>query len=165
MTTTRRQVLATAVLATGATMTEAGVTQETKGTPAELNSADAIAVKQTCLDYVEGWYEGKTERMERALHPALQKRIVEIDPASGKDRLREMSANTLVQYTREGGGRDTPNESQQKDVTVFDIYRDEASAKVVFRDWVDYLHLARFDDHWVIVNVLWEYKAGKKQGH
>ena len=46
--------------------------------------------------------------MERALHPALQKRIVEIDPASGKDRLREMSAKTLVQFTRDGGGRDTP---------------------------------------------------------
>ena len=102
--------------------------------------------------------------MERALHPALQKRIVEIDPTSGKDRLREMSAKTLVQYTREGGGGDVPKEDQQKDVTLFDVYRDEASAKVVFRDWVDYVHLTRFDDRWVIVNVLWEYKAGKKRG-
>ena len=100
--------------------------------------------------------------MEHALHPALQKRIAEIDPASGKDRLREMSAKTLVQYTREGGGSDTPKESQQKDITVFDVYGDEASAKV-FRDWVDYLHLARLDGRWVIVNVLWQYEAGKKQ--
>jgi hypothetical protein len=38
--------------------------------------------------------------MERAVHPALQKRIVEIDPASGNDRLREMSAKTLVQFNR-----------------------------------------------------------------
>jgi hypothetical protein len=60
--------------------------------------------------------------MERAVHPALQKRIVEIDPASGKDRLREMSAKTLVQFTRDGGGRDTPKGSQQQDVTVFDVY-------------------------------------------
>ena len=135
-----------------------------EGTAAESNAADAPAVKQACLDYVEGWYEGNAERMEHALHPALQKRIVEIDPASGKDRLREMSAKTLVQYTREGGGSDTPKESQQKDITVFDVYRDEASAKVVFRDWVDYLHLARFDGRWVIMNVLWQYKAGKKQG-
>ena len=140
------------------------MTEATKQTPAGQDSADAIAVKQACLDYVEGWYEGRGERMERALHSALQKRIVEIDPASGRDRLREMSAKTLVQYTREGGGSDTPSEGQQKDVTVFDIYRDEASAKVVFRDWVDYLHLARFDGRWVIVNVLWEFKEGKKQG-
>jgi len=140
------------------------MTQESKEISPELTSSDASAVKQTCLDYVEGWYEGKVERMERALHPALQKRIVEIDPTSGKDRLREMSAKALVQHTRERGGSDTLKEHQQKDVTIFDVYRDEASAKVVFRDWVDYLHLARFDGRWVIVNVLWEFKEGKKQG-
>ena len=164
MTTTRRQILTAAVLTTGATMTTATITEAGEGTAAGLNAADAAAIKQTCLDYVEGWYAGNAERMERALHPALQKRIVEIDPTSGKDRLREMSAKTLVQYTREGGGGDVPKEDQQKDVTLFDVYRDEASAKVVFRDWVDYVHLTRFDDRWVIVNVLWEYKAGKKRG-
>jgi len=162
MTTTRRQILTAAVLTTGATVTDAVVAAE--GTAAGLNAADAAAVKQTCLDYVEGWYEGNAERMDRALHPALQKRIVEIDPTSGNDRLREMSAKTLVQYASEGGGSDTPKDSQQKDITIFDVYRDEASAKVVFRDWVDYLHLARFDGRWVIVNVLWEYKVGKKRG-
>ena len=122
------------------------------------NPADAAAIRQAALDYVEGWYEGDAERMERALHPELQKRIVEKDSKSGKDRLREMSAKTLVAYTRGGGGTKTPRESQQKDVTIFDIYRDEASAKVVFLEWVDYLHLARFDGRWLIVNVLWQYK-------
>ena len=39
-------------------------------------SADADAIKQTALDYIEGWYEGNAERMERALHPELAKRIV-----------------------------------------------------------------------------------------
>ena len=34
---------------------------------------------------------------------------------------------------------------------------------MVFRDWVDYVHLARIDGRWVSVNVLWEYKVGKKQ--
>jgi len=38
--------------------------------------ADATAIKQTALDYIEGWYEGNAERMERALHPELAKRIV-----------------------------------------------------------------------------------------
>ncbi|MBV8143518.1 MAG: nuclear transport factor 2 family protein [Gammaproteobacteria bacterium] len=144
-------------------VTQPGKTGVTAG-PEASAAADLAAVKQACLDYVEGWYEGNAARMERALHPALQKRIVEIDPASGKDRLREMSAAALVQYTRDGGGKSTPQEGQQKDVTVFDVYRDEASARIIFRDWVDYLHLGRIDGRWVIVNVLWEYKAGKKQG-
>ena len=145
-------------------MTNAAMAEGAEGSVGEINAADALAIKGACLDYVEGWYGGNAERMERALHPALQKRIVEIDPASGKDRLREMSAKTLVQYTREGGGSETPKDTQQKEITVFDVYRDEASAKVVFRDWVDYLHLARVDSRWVIVNVLWEFKVGKKRG-
>jgi hypothetical protein len=29
-------------------------------------------------------------------------------------------------------------------------------------DWIDYLHLAKVDGRWVIVNVLWELKGGGK---
>ena len=156
MTTSRRDILAATLTAVGTAVTPDLAGAE-PAMPA-FNSADAAAIKQTLLDYVEGWYEGSAERMSRALHPQLQKRIVEQDPKSGKDRLREMSAEMLVQYTRDGGGTKTPKEKQQKDVTIFDIYRDEASAKVVFLEWVDYLHLARFDGRWVIVSVLWQYK-------
>jgi len=134
------------------------VNATTGSTSVMQDASDAAAVRRTALDYVEGWYEGNAERMERALHPDLQKRIVEKDPKTGNARLREMSASMLVGYTRDGEGTKTPKEKQQKDVTIFDICRDEASAKVVFLEWVDYLHLARFDGRWVIVNVLWQYK-------
>ena len=134
------------------------VNATTRSTSVTQDASDAAAVRRTALDYVEGWYEGNAERMGRALHPDLQKRIVEKDPKTGNARLREMSASMLVGYTRDGEGTKTPKEKQQKDVSIFDIYRDEASAKVVFLEWVDYLHLARFDGRWVIVNVLWQYK-------
>ena len=134
------------------------VNATTRSTSVTQDASDAAAVRRTALDYVEGWYEGNAERMGRALHPDLQKRIVDKDPKTGSDRLREMSASMLVGYTRDGEGTKTPKEKQQKDVTIFDICRDEASAKVVFLEWVDYLHLARFDGRWVIVNVLWQYK-------
>ena len=134
------------------------VNATTGSTSITQDASDAAAVRRTALDYVEGWYEGNAERMGRALHPDLQKRIVDKDPKTGSDRLREMSASMLVGYTRDGEGTKTPKEKQQKDVSIFDIYRDEASAKVVFLEWVDYLHLARFDGRWVIVNVLWQYK-------
>ena len=134
------------------------VNATTGSTSITQDASDAAAVRRTALDYVEGWYEGNAERMGWALHPDLQKRIVDKDPKTGSDRLREMSASMLVGYTRDGEGTKTPKEKQQKDVSIFDIYRDEASAKVVFLEWVDYLHLARFDGRWVIVNVLWQYK-------
>src|SRR5919199_3097869 len=81
------------------------------------SASDAAAIKQTALDYIEGWYEGNAEWMERALHPELAKRIVRTDAKSGRSGLGQMSAMSLVQGTKSGGGRNTPKEKQQKDVT------------------------------------------------
>jgi hypothetical protein len=99
--------------------------------------------------------------MERALHPELAKRIARTNP-EGRSRLDQMSAMSLVQGTKRGGGKDTPKEKQQKDVTILDIYENAASVKVVASDWIDYLHVAKFNGRWVIVNVLWELKPQKK---
>ena len=118
---------------------------------------DAELIKQAALDYIEGWYEGNAERMERSLHPDLEKRIVRVDDR-GRHHLGQMSAMTLVQAVRSGGGKDTPKEKQQKDVTVLDIFGNTASAKIIASDWIDYLHLAKWQGRWVIVNVLWELK-------
>ena len=124
--------------------------------------ADKEAIKQTALDYIEGWYEGNAERMERALHPDLAKRIVRTDPNNGRSGLSQMSALSLIQGTRRGGGKDTPREKQQKDVTILDVFENAASVKVVASDWIDYLHVAKWNGRWVIVNVLWELKPQKK---
>lgn len=126
------------------------------------SATDAAAIKQTALDYIEGWYEGNAERMERALHPELAKRIVQTDPKTGKSRFSQMSALSLVQGTRMGGGKNTPKERQLKDVTILDVYENAASVKIIASDWIDYLHMAKFNGRWVIVNVLWELKPNNK---
>jgi hypothetical protein len=124
--------------------------------------ADREAVKQTALDYIEGYYTGDAARMERSLHPDLAKRIVRTDASSGKNRLEQMTAARLVQATQMRKERPTPAEKQQKEVTILDLYENSASVKIIATDWIDYLHLARFDGRWVIVNVLWEMKPVKK---
>jgi hypothetical protein len=121
----------------------------------------SAAIRQAALDYIEGWYEGNAERMERALHPELAKRIVRTNK-EGASQLGQMSAMSLVLGTRRGGGKNTPKEKQQKDVTILDVFENAASVKVVASDWVDYLHLAKSNGRWVIVNVLWELKPEKK---
>lgn len=125
-----------------------------------VSAEDKTAITQTALDYIEGWYEGNAERMERALHPDLAKRIVRSNP-QGQSQLQQMSAMSLVQGVKRGGGKDTPKEKQQKDVTILDVYENAASVKVVASDWIDYLHIARSNGRWVIVNVLWELKPKK----
>jgi hypothetical protein len=123
-----------------------------------VSETDKAAIKQTALDYIEGWYEGNAERMERALHPELAKRIVRTNPQNGQSRLDQMSALTLVQGTRRGFGKQTPKDKQQKDVIILDVYGNTASVKIIASDWIDYLHIAKSNGRWVIVNVLWELK-------
>ena len=122
-------------------------------------AADSAAIKATALDYIDGWYTGNAERMERALHPELAKRIVYQPSEPGqRSRLDSQSAMTLVRNTRAGGGTRTPPDKQQKDVTILDIYENAASVKVVAGAWIDYLHVVRSDGRWQIINVLWELK-------
>jgi hypothetical protein len=125
--------------------------------------ADSAAITQTALDYIEGWYEGNAERMQRALHPELAKRMVSTDPASGSSRLNQMTAQQLVAGTQAGYGTQTPEAERRRDVSILDIYESVASVKVVAKDWIDYLHVVKFDNGWVIINVLWELTPEAKQ--
>lgn len=129
---------------------------------AQQQKSDADLIKAAALDYIEGWYEGDPVRMERALHPELAKRIVRVDQR-GRYSLGQMGAMQLVQYTRDGDGKSIPKDKQQKDVTVLDIFGNAASAKIIASGWIDYLHLAKWNGRWVIVNVLWENKPAPPQ--
>ena len=119
--------------------------------------ADSTAIRQTALDYIQGWYTADGPRMERALHPELAKRIVRSDTL-GNFRLDQQSAMTLTMNTRNGGGKDTPQADRRDDVRILDIFRNTASVRVDASYWVDYLQLAKWKGRWVIVNVLWELK-------
>lgn len=126
------------------------------GTLRGQTAADSAGIRQAALDYIEGYYTGDAARMERAVHPELAKRIVQMSPDGRRQMLGQMGAATLIQATRDGGGRDTPDSLRHKDVTIFDIYQNAASAKIYASYWIDYLQLAKWRGRWVIVNVLWE---------
>lgn len=121
------------------------------------SDADRDAIKRTALNYAEGWYEGNADKMESALHPDLAKRIARTND-KGQTRLDQMSAMSLVQGTRTGYGKQTIKDEQQKDVTILDVTGGAATVKLEMLDWVDYMHIARSNGKWVIVNVLWEMK-------
>jgi len=128
--------------------------------------SDLEAIKQTALDYGQGWYEGDAERMERALHPDLAKRALMPDPRTGKGRIDHMSALSLVQATRKGMGTHTPADQRRTDVTILDVYGNAACVKLQMHDWIDYMQMSKTGGRWVIVNVLWELspEAKKKYG-
>jgi hypothetical protein len=120
--------------------------------------ADSEAIRRAALDYAESWYEGDPDKMERALHPELAKRIVHNDPKSGRSQLDQMGALRLVQSVKAGYGKKTPREKQLKDVVILDRFENVATVKLTMSGWIDYMHLAKWNGKWVIVNVLWEMK-------
>lgn len=119
-------------------------------------AADSAGIRAAALDYIEGWYEGNAERMERALHPELAKRIVNTDPRNGRSSLGQMGALTLINNVRRGGGKETSPDQRRKDVRILDIFGNTASVRVDASTWIDYLQVAKWNGRWVIVNVLWE---------
>jgi hypothetical protein len=132
------------------------MTTQTK--PDKSNSTATAEIKQTVLNYIEAWYRAEPERGEKSLHPELAKRIVRIDSETGKNRLEMMSASKLAERWGSGDGKKTPKEDQRKDITILDIYGNMASVKLETNAWVDYMHLAKYNNEWVIINILWELK-------
>jgi ABC-type sugar transport system substrate-binding protein len=118
--------------------------------------ADSAAIRATALDYIEGWYSGDAERMERALHPELVKRILVINPDTGRPFIDTMGAGRLVEGTRAAYGTQIPEAERRTDVTILDVFGNAAAVKIDAGGWIDYLQMSRVDGKWMIVNVLWE---------
>ena len=95
--------------------------------------------------------------MDRALHPGLAKRsLSQGDPDSPE--LRSLTEERMVELTAAGGGTDKiPEEGLRIDVEVVELYGNIASVVVRSAVYREYLHLARTDEGWKIVNVLWHF--------
>jgi hypothetical protein len=126
---------------------------------AAQSAADSAAIRETAMDYMMGWYTGDTLRMGRALHPELAKRIVRVGQ-DGTPQLSNMGAAQLLAGTRRGFGKETPVDQRKADPVILDIFGNTASVRATMHNWIDYMHMAKWNGRWVIVNVLWEMKPG-----
>lgn len=121
----------------------------------DVVDSDRTAVIEVATQYFVSWFEGDVEGMRAVLHPELAKRTR--DPQRTGLELDEDTAEQMVGWVGRGP---RPVEEHGQDVTVLDLSRDIASVKVVSKPFVEYLHLARFGDRWLIVNALYEPGGG-----
>jgi len=122
---------------------------------------ERAAIRQAALDYIEGWHEGNAERMERALHKELAKRA--IFAAGGAETIAHLTKAQMVEATQKGGGKNRPAETRNIKVEILDVYREIASVRTECADFIDYLHLAKSEGAWKIVNVLWQYNVKERK--
>ena len=118
---------------------------------------EKAAIKSATLDYLEGWYDGDAERMERALHPEFfTKRGILVNPNTGQMATPHLNTEMMIGYVKQGGGKSYPREKLKNEVIILDIYKNIATVKAISAQYMDYIHLAKFNGKWMIVNVLWE---------
>ncbi|HET9680761.1 MAG TPA: nuclear transport factor 2 family protein [Candidatus Limnocylindrales bacterium] len=125
---------------------------------APIGAADREAILATAADYIESWIDGDAQRMARCLHPQLAKRAVDPDPATGDWVVDEIGREAMVEATAEGRGR---RYERPYEVRLLDAYGGIATVAVLSSPYMDYLHVARFGDRWLILNVLWQRRIGR----
>ena len=126
----------------------------TSATPTQITD-DREAVKQAVLDYVEALYEADSARIERSVHRDLFKLGFERDK-DGSYKPYKMTYQELYDLAGRWNKSGRIPKNSKKEIVVYDVADQTASAKLTALWGIDYLHLAKFDGKWMITDILWQ---------
>ncbi len=135
-------------------LTGCGPSAATPAAQFDVSEADVQAIRQTASDYIDGWYEGNVERMERSLYDQLAKRWIT------SDRVDTTTKWQMLDMTEAGGGKDAPGEKKNT-ITILDVYENVAMVRTDSPEYVDYLQMGKVNGKWIIINVLWAPKEAE----
>ena len=115
-------------------------------------------IEKTCLNYIEGFYEGDTVKIINSLKTSLYKFGYWKNKTSGKyESDGNMSYKEAIDYARKVFEKKSfAKADAPKKVEVLDIMNTIAVAKVTAWWGMDYVLLGKQDDKWMIEQVLWE---------
>ena len=117
-----------------------------------ISPEDSEKILASARDYIESWLDGDADRMARCLHPALVKRqSLEADPTA-ETRTRD----EMVRLAGEGRAKKL---ARPYEVSILDAFGDIATVRVLSSAYLDYLHVARSGDTWLLLNVLWQRRS------
>jgi hypothetical protein len=123
---------------------------------AAQNDAERAAVKQAAMNYIESVYNVDPSLVERGVHPDLVKRGFFIKRGETTYSPHTMTFAQLTELAKTYNAKGTIPKDAPKEVVVFDVADQTASAKVTAIWGIDYLHLAKYDGKWKIINILWQ---------
>ncbi|MGJ1294952.1 nuclear transport factor 2 family protein [Sphingobacterium spiritivorum] len=125
---------------------------------------DSLSIRQAALDYIESQHTPDPKKMEAALHPRLVKRTFWKDKETGKDYVRETSAESMVLLAESYNKKaDRFPAVPKKEVQLLDVSDRTASVKLIADEWIDYMHVVKVNGVWKIVNVLWQFNDSSRQ--
>jgi Putative lumazine-binding len=124
--------------------------------PAFAQTSDSVAVHRAALDYIEGFYEGDTLKLQRSLSPELHKYGYYKDK-SGQYAGDKMSFANAISFAKNVLEKKRfPKPDAPKQVSVLEVQEQIACAKVIAWWGMDYLLLAKHGGLWRIEQVIWQ---------
>ncbi len=119
-------------------------------------ATDEDAVRQAVLDYVEGVYEVDPTRIERSVHPDLAKTGFHRRQGQTGYTQGRMSYEALLDVAKSYNKEKKLPPDAPKKIEIYEVLDQTASIKLTAYWGIDYMHLAKIDGKWMIVNVMWQ---------
>jgi hypothetical protein len=117
---------------------------------------DREAVRQAVLDYVEGIYDVDHTRIERSVHPEMAKRGFFVKKGESAYSSSQMTFAQLVELAKTYNKSGRVPKDAPKEIVIFDLLDQTATIKLTAVWGIDYMHLAKYEGKWKIINVLWQ---------
>ena len=118
-------------------------------------ASDQQAVRRAALDYIDALYNADPSLIERSVHKDLDKRGFYWDNDAYKEG--RMSYAELIKLAGTWNQGDKRKLAQAaRDVTVYEVNDQTASANVTAQWGLDYLLLAKYEGRWKIIEIVWQ---------
>ncbi len=129
-------------------------------------SKEHADIKKVTLGYIENFFENDSEKMLSYLHPKLAKRGISKRKGENKFYFENLPLNKLKEMLKKK--KALPKAQQKNSVLILDVFHHTASVKLTTgypgkMEWIEYIHLSRVDNTWLITNIIWDYFPRKKR--
>jgi hypothetical protein len=128
-----------------------------RGEKIDATEEDKAEIKQLITDYVVGFYEVDGEKVQNTCHPSLSKRTLEHSRDGSFDYFSLITYEEIEFLGNTFNTHFNFNPSTSR--CAIDIYYTDAghcAAKVVGASWFDYFHIAKVNEEWKIINIMYE---------
>lgn len=122
----------------------------------KAQTEDEKAVKQAAMDYIEAVYNVNPAQAERSVHPEMVKRGFFIKRGETVYSPHSMTFTELVELSKTYNKNGNVPKDAPKEVVVYEVSDQTASVKVTAVWGIDYMHLAKYEGKWKIINILWQ---------
>ena len=124
----------------------------------EFDTEDTKLVKVAILDYVDGLYLVDSTRIDKSVDKKLRKIGYWFHPdkkeyVDNLEMTHTQLSNLAANWNKNGS---RANENSPKKIEIFDVNTKTASAKLTAEWGIDLFHLAKVNNNWKIVNVIWQ---------